>query len=198
MTFEYRDDSRQILRINAVEPDYPGQRIIPGIWIDVSDGGFNRAYARVPIDRVEELVAGIRDAARQANGQQPDAHCMCGHLRSQHLTVSGRLLCNECESVDACREYTPIGVQDATQPTTDETVILPPTTQLSYRIEHRREGESTWRQGRPGTGLRWTYAEREKADQRLAEARAQWPQYEHRMVTITTTVTEAVAAGAES
>lgn len=90
------------------------------------------------------------------------------------------------------------GLAAPTNHDTDETVLLPPTTRLSYRLEHRYDGETTWRQGVPGLGLRWTYAERAKADQRLAEARERWPQYEHRMVVITTTVSEAVAAGAES
>ncbi|MEU6979647.1 hypothetical protein [Streptomyces sp. NPDC046371] len=156
----------------------------------------------------QQPAAGVRDAAGQASGQQPDAECPqcsdtgacnggpCAHPAATHC-------CSNCDGIDPATclmnpDRPAVGVQDATQPTTDETVVLPPTTQLSYRIEHRREGESTWRQGRPGTGLRWTYAEREKADQRLAEAREQWPQYEHRMVVVTTTMTEAVAAGAES
>jgi hypothetical protein len=149
-------------------------------------------------DLYARLAAGVRDAARQAAGQ-PAAECVCEHPKSMH----GWLGCNgHWGPEDGCGctwnehlDVTPaVGGQDAGQPAdrAANEVILPPTTQFSYRLEHRHGDESTWRRGVPGLGIRWTYADWAKADQRLAEARAQWPQYEHRMVTITTTVTEAV------
>ncbi|WP_405676750.1 hypothetical protein OG292_19160 [Streptomyces sp. NBC_01511] len=69
----------------------------------------------------------------------------------------------------------------------------PATTQLSYRLEHRRPSDPVWQRNTPGIGANWSWQSREKADQRLAEARDRWPDHEHRLVTITTTVTETVA-----
>ncbi|KUJ65419.1 hypothetical protein [Streptosporangium amethystogenes] len=83
MTFEYRDDHQLTLRINRLEPDYPGQTITPAIWIETSDGFFSRTAVKVPAARVEEVVAGIRDAARtaarQTTGQDDTepAPCVC-------------------------------------------------------------------------------------------------------------------------
>ncbi|WP_405611255.1 hypothetical protein [Streptomyces sp. NBC_01508] len=69
----------------------------------------------------------------------------------------------------------------------------PATTQLSYRLEHRRPSDPVWQRNTPGIGANWSWQSREKADQRLAEARDRWPDHEHRLVTITTTVTETAA-----
>ena len=60
----------------------------------------------------------------------------------------------------------------------------------SYRLEHRHREESTWRPNTPGIGANWSWQSREKADQRLAEARTRWPDFEHRLIETTTTVTE--------
>uniref|UniRef100_UPI003F496201 hypothetical protein n=1 Tax=Streptomyces sp. CA-141956 TaxID=3240051 RepID=UPI003F496201 len=117
------------------------------------------------------------------------------HLDSQAWAVDIGLTSAALHDLRALLHASPDSARQDTQTTGDEVVILPPTTQLAYRLEHRCEGETAWRQGIPGLGLRWTYAERSKADQKLTEARTRWPQYEHRMVTITTTVSEAVADG---
>jgi len=69
MTFEYRDDDQMTLRINHLEPDYPGQIATPAIWISVSDEAFDSVSVLIPLARVEEVVAGIRDAARTAARQ---------------------------------------------------------------------------------------------------------------------------------
>lgn len=71
------------------------------------------------------------------------------------------------------------------------------TTEQSFRLEHRLPGTSTWTTGTVNVGAHWSYSVRAKAEQRLAEARAQWPDVEHRMVAITTTVTETVVAPSE-
>ena len=58
-----------------------------------------------------DAVLAIRDAARQASGQQPDAEC----------AMPGFMGC-ECNHLTGCQHpTTAVGVQDATQPTTDET-----------------------------------------------------------------------------
>ncbi|MGW6578913.1 hypothetical protein ACWF76_05810 [Streptomyces globisporus] len=66
----------------------------------------------------------------------------------------------------------------------------------SYRLEHRHREEDTWRPNTPGIGANWSWQSREKADQRLAEARTRWPDFEHRLIETTTTVTEQPAAPA--
>ncbi|KOG78736.1 MULTISPECIES: hypothetical protein [Streptomyces] len=76
--------------------------------------------------------------------------------------------------------------------------VQPPTSEArcSYRLEHRRPGETTWQRNTPGIGANWSWQSREKAAQRLAEARDRWPDFEHRLIETTTTVTEQPAAPA--
>ncbi|MFF9639415.1 hypothetical protein ACF1D2_33150 [Streptomyces bacillaris] len=77
--------------------------------------------------------------------------------------------------------------------------VQPPTegeARLSYRLEHRHREEATWRPNTPGIGANWSWQSREKADQRLAEARDRWPDFEHRLIETTTTVTEQPATPA--
>lgn len=69
--------------------------------------------------------------------------------------------------------------------------VQPPTTSeagLSYRLEHRHREEATWRPNTPGSGANWSWQSREKAAQRLAEARDRWPDCEHRLIETTTKV----------
>lgn len=60
------------------------------------------------IDRIE---AAKKQAAaeEQAGPENPRAVCTCGHTRGEHVTVSGRLLCDVCDpdSTDnlVCKEY---------------------------------------------------------------------------------------------
>ncbi|MFE7535243.1 hypothetical protein ACFU67_13335 [Streptomyces rhizosphaericola] len=73
--------------------------------------------------------------------------------------------------------------------------VQPPTTGeagLSYRLEHRHREEDTWRPNTPGIGANWSWQSREKAAQRLAEARTRWPDFEHRLIETTTTVASRV------
>ncbi|MEV5851459.1 hypothetical protein [Streptomyces anulatus] len=63
----------------------------------------------------------------------------------------------------------------------------------SYRLEHRRPGDTTWQRNHPGISANWSWQSREKADQRLAEARDRWPGFEHRLIETTTTVTSKAA-----
>ncbi|MFF3998591.1 hypothetical protein ACFYX8_35445 [Streptomyces cyaneofuscatus] len=69
--------------------------------------------------------------------------------------------------------------------------VQPPTSSeagLSYRLEHRSPGDTTWQRNTPGIGANWSWQSREKAAQRLAEARTRWPDHEHRLIETTTTV----------
>lgn len=47
-----------------------------------------------------------------------------------------------------------------------------------------------WQPGTPGIGARWSYTDHTKASARLTEAQERWPEYEHQLVEVTTTVTE--------
>ncbi|MDX5526164.1 hypothetical protein PV677_36455 [Streptomyces sp. DE06-01C] len=69
--------------------------------------------------------------------------------------------------------------------------VQPPTegeAGISYRLEHRRPGDTTWQRNHPGIAANWSWQSREKAAQRLAEARTRWPDFEHRLIETTTTV----------
>ncbi|MFH9765131.1 hypothetical protein ACH4N4_30640 [Streptomyces microflavus] len=72
--------------------------------------------------------------------------------------------------------------------------VQPPTSEpgLSYRLEHRHREEDTWRPNTPGIGANWSWQSREKAAQRLAEARDRWPDFEHRLIETTTKVASRV------
>ncbi|TXS23107.1 hypothetical protein EAO70_04870 [Streptomyces sp. adm13(2018)] len=63
MTFDYRDTDGDTFVVSNSKTD-AGQ---PVVWMATSPDGVNID----PAD-VEEVIAGIRDAARQASGQQPD------------------------------------------------------------------------------------------------------------------------------
>lgn len=61
MTYAFTDPDGHHLDIQA-ETDLDGQPVITA-W---TRGTFARVPVRIPLDRIEELVAGIRDTARQA------------------------------------------------------------------------------------------------------------------------------------
>lgn len=94
MTFEYRDDASCDKLV--AQPDTDDDRK-PVVFISTT--GLNKGVY-VPLDRVEEVVAGIRDAARTASGQQPEcAPCgdtgacnggPCAHPDAAPWTADGR------------------------------------------------------------------------------------------------------------
>lgn len=115
MTFEYRDSHGRIL--SAVPDTDLDDKLGIALW---SRGEYGVSVpVRVPLDRVEEVVAGIRDAARQAAGQTvcvhpdgyegecpcttgcvcckptpaADRHCACNHLRGQHNSACAHCPC---------------------------------------------------------------------------------------------------------
>lgn len=65
MTYRYTDPDGD--RIEAVfVTDHPGRE--PVVGINISSNGYVTIGVHIPLGRVEELVAGIRDTARQAAG----------------------------------------------------------------------------------------------------------------------------------
>lgn len=66
--FEYRDPDYDLFRVGHAPHHPDGPRIILHTEF-AHDSGTDTAEVAVPLDRVEEVVAGIRDAARQAAGQ---------------------------------------------------------------------------------------------------------------------------------
>jgi hypothetical protein len=68
MTFEYRDHDGDVFSVEPIEYT-DGRRVVS---FETEDGP-----CHVPLDRMEEVVAGIRDAARQAAGQ-PTTEAECG------------------------------------------------------------------------------------------------------------------------
>lgn len=162
-------------RFEYTDPEGCGLHIAPVNYEDgpsllalIGDPKGKAMVARIPLDHVEEVVAGLRDMARQAGGQRapsspcmcgmPDDEegvhptngdpcyttalsvgelaavrarraagqpgptkadamamlnrmaaaaangpCMCGHRKDEHVTVSGRLLCDSCDPDDTTR-----------------------------------------------------------------------------------------------
>ncbi|MFI1165607.1 hypothetical protein ACH4UM_18825 [Streptomyces sp. NPDC020801] len=71
MTFHYTDPDGDHLRVDPFPtPDGPHITIRAEDWSYGTDA-IGQATVLIPVDRVEELVAGIRDTARQAAGGQP-------------------------------------------------------------------------------------------------------------------------------
>ncbi|MFI2426537.1 hypothetical protein ACH5A7_20980 [Streptomyces sp. NPDC018955] len=67
MTFAYTDPDGHHLEL---EPDSDhDNRPVVTIW---ARAPFARVPVRIPLDRIEEVVAGLRDTARQAAGATPD------------------------------------------------------------------------------------------------------------------------------
>jgi hypothetical protein len=47
------------------------------------------------------------EAQQPKEAENPRAVCVCGHTKGEHITVSGRLLCDACDGLrpDACKEF---------------------------------------------------------------------------------------------
>lgn len=60
MTFRYTDAAGHRIEI-APDTDLHGAQTV-AIWVY---GGFSKVPVRIPVDRVEELIAGIRGTAHQ-------------------------------------------------------------------------------------------------------------------------------------
>lgn len=186
MTFEYRDDASCDKLV--AQPDTDDNRK-PVVFISTT--GFNNGVY-VPVDRVEEVVAGIRDAARTASGQQPEttvcAHCglevenrgepsMDGnhHVLWVHVP-GGYSVCFPQQSASSPRATPAVG-QPAEAQATDEAHPA----DVTWTIEKR--GDTDWLQASSH------HDDREKAISRLANRREQFPLNEFRLVRETTTWT---------
>ncbi|MFE6080012.1 hypothetical protein [Streptomyces virginiae] len=65
--FEYTDEFGQRLAITPVEREQADEA--PALWFTTTDGGWGGTSVKVPLDKLEEAIAGQRDMARQAGGQ---------------------------------------------------------------------------------------------------------------------------------
>ncbi|MFB8122158.1 hypothetical protein ACFVG1_13300 [Streptomyces bacillaris] len=189
---------RQLLGTNvaesaaaALEPqDHPGADLFVALraaGLDVDEAHRRiHAYAAMVLRQEKALAAPPAPADRAAvlreaadavdNTEFPDEYV---DLFDNGARWASRLLCRLAADAAA-------GVQP---PTEGETT-------RSYRLEHRLPGDTTWQRNTPGIGANWSWQSREKAEQRLAEARNRWPDFEHRLIEKTTTVTEQPAAPA--
>jgi hypothetical protein len=61
MTFHFTDSSGHHLEAEA-DTDFDSQPVVT-LW---TRGTFARVPVRIPLDRLEELIAGLRDTARQS------------------------------------------------------------------------------------------------------------------------------------
>ncbi|MEU3426620.1 hypothetical protein [Streptomyces gardneri] len=152
MTFEYRNTDGDELHASPItiltaEGTAKGAQNQVALLIKGPDG---TAGICIPLDRVEEVVAGIRDAARQASGQQPDGEerytaevvqaarrryeaepkCPnCEHLWKHH----GEEVCGvrsrhqgtayNCGCTDAEEDHAPVAGLSDTQPTVDRAAV---------------------------------------------------------------------------
>lgn len=66
------------------------------------------------------------------------------------------------------------------------------TVRNSYRLEHRRPGETDWLRNTPATRANWSWQSRKTADRCLSDARERWPDHDFRLVLILTTVDESI------
>ncbi|TXS07011.1 hypothetical protein EAO70_36440 [Streptomyces sp. adm13(2018)] len=91
--FDYRDSDGARLAVDAVNAStYYGNEPVVALLTEHRDGD-DLPVVYVPLDRVEEVIAGIRDAARQASGQQSDtAETVVAYRNTER---PGVLLCRE-------------------------------------------------------------------------------------------------------
>ncbi|MFJ5785383.1 hypothetical protein [Streptomyces hydrogenans] len=119
MTFTYTDRDNDSLLVTRWEAGGPGP--VVGLIVERSNG--KSAGCFIPLDRVEEVVAGIRDAARQT-GQQPDE------------TTEARIA-QHAAALWSVQQPAPAAGLDASQPATDQ--ARPPREQ--WRVEGYDAGE---------------------------------------------------------
>ncbi|MEU7010390.1 hypothetical protein [Streptomyces sp. NPDC046332] len=120
--FEYRDETAARLSVAAVQANtHHGTVPVVALLTEHPDGD-DVPVVYVPLDRVEEVVAGVRDAARQAAGQpaaetpQPAPTVPCGQCGAPWSDGHG-------QPGDPCTPTPAVGGQDATPPA-DRAAIL--------------------------------------------------------------------------
>ncbi|MBT2467810.1 hypothetical protein J7E97_07970 [Streptomyces sp. ISL-66] len=77
-SFEYTDHDRSTLAITSATLR-DGTRVL-----EFTATGCWTATVYVPLDRVEEVIAGLRDVARQTAGQAPTGEALCGLCGAAH------------------------------------------------------------------------------------------------------------------
>ena len=164
MTFEYRDRDGDSLRVMSHTTGGPGP--IVSLIVARVDGRSNGMF--VPVDRVEEVVAGIRDAARQAAGQQPAAAEACKHTWTTALDGNDQPARDEaghtwthCGICGQKRNEPAVGQQPTQQPATDFTEARAAFMQIGQtpslqglRVELRIEGYPPLVGNYAGAGMR--------------------------------------------
>lgn len=71
--FEYTDPDGDLLSIGIADRDDG----LPAVSLVAEQGG-GETSIHIPLDRLEEVIAGLRDMARQATGRPAHSPCMCG------------------------------------------------------------------------------------------------------------------------
>ncbi|MFH8717271.1 hypothetical protein [Streptomyces zaomyceticus] len=173
MTFEYRNPTTGD-RVAAVELD-------GDVWLKTTSKG-----CLVPPDRVEELVAGIRDAARISASAPLATPCAyCSHTLNWHFP-GGRCQVTAGENGCGCAAFV---APDGSHPDPERPAVGQPAeaqrtdeapADVTFTIEKRCY--TTWLT----TSTHYDEAEREKALSRLARRRKQDPDTELRLVRWTT------------
>ncbi|MET9728465.1 hypothetical protein [Streptomyces zaomyceticus] len=186
MAFEYRNPTNGD-RLAAIELD-------GDVWLKTTSKG-----CLVPPDRVEEVVAGIRDAARTASGQQPEcAPCgdtgacnggPCAHPAAAPWTADGRHGPTPAEIADAriptCYVQFMGGAHCATAPAVGQPA--------EAQATEARPPQDRWhvvrKDGNDWIGWASAYSDPEYAADALAQRRECRPDDEFRLVRETTTWT---------
>jgi hypothetical protein len=72
--FEYTDTGKARLQLEPITER--GERMV---MLSAHSPEANLVVVDIPLDRVEEVIAGLRDIARQAAGRPAPCPCMCGY-----------------------------------------------------------------------------------------------------------------------
>jgi hypothetical protein len=181
MTFQYRDDMGRLLAISP-DRDFTDQPVV-ALW---SHGEYGVSVpVRIPLDRVEELVAGIRDTARQATGQPAADKDTCIKYADLTASIGYPVRCPHCGPNTAAvppthwtkhvqrhhpdAEAPAVGGQDATQPAT-EAGTTPEQVEDLLRIAHNTSNKSEAERAR--AVQRAERAERDRDSTREANRKA--------------------------
>ncbi|MCY0916996.1 hypothetical protein OS965_02245 [Streptomyces sp. H27-G5] len=96
MTFTFRPPPGGRIRVDsATAADGPH------IWLSVTNTRAEHAAVFIPLDRLEEVIAGLREIARQQAVQPvPPASCQC----IAQTTAASRIYCDPCRTGSASEQ----------------------------------------------------------------------------------------------
>lgn len=63
----------------------------------LAGGAAGSSSPEFPDPKFKETAGNLNRAGGAAPNTSTEARCVCGHTKGQHVTVSGRLLCDECD-----------------------------------------------------------------------------------------------------